>query len=153
MINLMSHLIQMETYYVAVKLFLEHNEKLFIFKDRFGAWDLPGGRIRKDEFATPIEDVIKRKVKEELGDKVEYSLGAPVVTMRVERQEETTDKPRIRIFVVGYQATMTSGTIKLSPQHTEMIWVDPKTFKPEDYFTVGWLKGVRDYVALRKQFS
>jgi ADP-ribose pyrophosphatase YjhB (NUDIX family) len=144
----MSHLSQMDTYFVAVKLFLEKDGKLFIFKDRFGVWDLPGGRIRKDEFATPIEEIIKRKVKEELGDEVEYELGAPVVTMRVERQEASPEKPTIHIFAVGYRATMTGGTIKLSSQHTEMLWVDPKDFKPEDYFSGGWLKGAQDYIAL-----
>lgn len=37
---------QKDTYFVAVKLFLEKDGKLFIFKDKFGAWDLPGGRIK-----------------------------------------------------------------------------------------------------------
>ena len=39
-----------DLYYVAVKVFLERKGKLFIFKDRYGAWDLPGGRIQKHEF-------------------------------------------------------------------------------------------------------
>jgi len=42
-----------------------------------------------------------------------------------------------------------SGEPKLSQRHTEMLWVDPKTFEPETYFTGGWLQGVRDYMALR----
>ena len=40
-----------DLYFVAVKLFLEDKDgKLFIFKDRFGEWDLPGGRLRINEF-------------------------------------------------------------------------------------------------------
>ena len=53
--------------------------KLFIFKNCFGDWDLPGGRIKENEFNKPLEKVIERKIKEELGNKVKYNLGKPVV--------------------------------------------------------------------------
>lgn len=56
-----------DLYYVAVKVFLEDKGKLFIFKDKFGDWDLPGGRIRKDEFEASLDEVIKRKMSEEKG--------------------------------------------------------------------------------------
>lgn len=29
-----------------------------------------------------------------------------------------------------------------------ILWVDPKTFKPEEYFEGGWLKGVEEYLKL-----
>lgn len=35
---------QKDTYFVAVKVFLERDNKLLILKDNFGDWDLPGGR-------------------------------------------------------------------------------------------------------------
>ena len=38
-----------DIYYVAVKVFLEHNGRLLIIKDKQGDWDLPGGRIRTTE--------------------------------------------------------------------------------------------------------
>lgn len=38
---------QKDLYYVAVKIFLEKGEKLFIFKDRYGDWDIPGGRLKE----------------------------------------------------------------------------------------------------------
>jgi len=31
-----------------------------------------------------------------------------------------------------------------------MKWVDPKNFEPEDYFSGGWLKGVKEYLTLRE---
>jgi len=73
---------QKDTYFVAVKVFLERDGKFFIFKDRFGAWDLPGGRIKKDEFKAPLDSIIRRKMKEEIGDAVEYEIGKPIVFMR-----------------------------------------------------------------------
>ena len=64
---------QKDTYFVAVKIFLEKNGKLLIIKDKFGDWDLPGGRIKRDEFEKPLEDIIKRKMLEELGINLQYT--------------------------------------------------------------------------------
>jgi ADP-ribose pyrophosphatase YjhB (NUDIX family) len=139
-----------DTYFVAVKVFVENNGKLLILKDSFGEWDLPGGRIKKDEFETPLEDVVQRKMKEELGSDVHIKIGQPVVFMRHERMEQVTGNPTIRIFAVGYEGKLESGEIKLSERHTEMLWVDPADFHPEEYFKGGWLKGVQDYLKLKK---
>lgn len=148
-----SDLIHKDQYYVAVKLFLEKEGKLFIFKDKWNDWDLPGGRIRKHEFETPLEEVIARKMKEEIGEHVTYTLGAPIVMMRHERVEQepgTESKPAIRIFAVGYEAELREGEPHLGEHHVEMKWVDIGTFKPEEHFTGGWLKGVQDFLALKR---
>jgi 8-oxo-dGTP pyrophosphatase MutT (NUDIX family) len=137
-----------DTYFVAVKLFLERGGKLFIFKDKWNDWDFPGGRIRKDEFDVPLESIIARKMKEEIGDGVAYTLGKPIVLMRHERQEATAGQT-VRIFAVGYSAILTDGEPRLGDHHVEMKWVDVKDFKPEEYFTGGWLKGVQEYLAIK----
>ncbi len=136
-----------DTYFVAVKVFLEKDGKLLIMKDNFGDWDLPGGRIKPDEFETPMEDIVERKMKEELGDNIEYEIGEPAVFMRHERVENAPGNPTVRIFAVGYEGKLLGGEIHLSTRHSEMLWVDPKDFEPEDYFKGGWLKGVREYLA------
>ena len=138
-----------DLYYVAVKVFLEDKGKLFIFKDKFGDWDLPGGRIRKEEFETPLDAVIKRKMSEEIGNEVQYEIGKPIVFFRHERTEASSGQ-QVRIFAVGYEANFLGGEIKLSEIHTQSEWVDIATFKSEDYFTGGWLKGVQEYLKLRK---
>ena len=138
-----------DTYFVAVKVFLEKDGKFLIMKDNFGDWDLPGGRMKKDEFNTPLEKITLRKMSEEVGSEVKYELGKPVVFFRHERVEATDGNPTVRIFAVGYQALWKEGEIRLSERHTEMLWVDPKTFKPEDYFTGGWLKGVQEYLVIK----
>ncbi len=138
---------QKDTYFVAVKVFLEKDGKFFIFKDRFGDWDLPGGRIKKDEFNAPLEDIIRRKMTEEIGSSVKYKIGKPLLFMRHERTDKSSGNLS-RIFAVGYQATFLNGEIKMSEQHTETLWADPKTFKPEKYFTDGWLTGVKEYLEI-----
>ena len=139
---------QKDTYFVAVKVFFEKDGKLLILKDNFGDWDLPGGRIKKDEFEVSLEQIIKRKINEELGNKIKYTIIKPVVFMRHERNEAIPGNPKARIFAIGYSGTLDNGEIILSPRHVEMKWVDLKTFKPEEYFTGGWLKGVKEYTQL-----
>ena len=121
-----------------------------MMKDNFGDWDLPGGRIKKDEFEAPLESIIARKMSQELGDDVKYTVGKPLLFLRHERVEASSGNPTVRIFAVGYPAVWVSGEPKLSERHIEMLWADPKTFKPEEYFRGGWLKGVQEYIALRK---
>lgn len=137
---------QKELYFVAVKLFLEHEGKLLILKDSFGHWDLPGGRIKKHEFETDLNQVVERKLAEELGRHVKIQFSMPTIFMRHKRDEVVGSSTEAKIFALGYIANLVAGEIELSPAHTEMKWVDIKTFKPEEYFIGGWLKGVRDYL-------
>ena len=141
---------QKETYFVAVKVFLEKDGKFLILKDNFGDWDLPGGRIKKDEFYAPLDQVVKRKMSEELGSTISYHVDEkPHLFMRHERREASPGNPTVRIFALGYRAQLETGEITLSPRHTEALWVDPKTFIPETYFKGGWLTGVQEYIAKR----
>lgn len=140
---------QKDTYFVAVKVFMEKDGKFLVLKDNFGDWDLPGGRIKKDEFDVPMDQIVQRKMSEELGSKIEYEIGKPLLFMRHERVEQSADNPTVRIFAVGYEGKLLDGEINLSPRHTEMLWADPKTFNPKDYFTGGWLKGVDEYLSIK----
>jgi ADP-ribose pyrophosphatase YjhB (NUDIX family) len=136
-----------DLYFVAVKVFLRDGDNLLITHDIFGAWDLPGGRIKKDEFNTKLEDVITRKMREEIGDDVKYELGqVNGIFFRVERKEAGLNNKPVRIFAVGYDAEYLSGKVKLGDHHDKFEWVNIKNFKPEDYFTGGWLLGVQEYL-------
>ena len=140
---------QKDVYFVAVKIFLEKDGRILILRDNFGDWDLVGGRIKKNEFDTPLEKMVRHKLSEELGDAIQYEIGKPVVFMRHERTEAAPGNPTVRIFALGYEATLVAEAIQLSERHPEMLWVDPSTFEPEKYFTGGWLKGVKEYLLLR----
>ncbi|MFC1629729.1 NUDIX domain-containing protein [Patescibacteria group bacterium] len=142
---------QKDTYFVAVKVFLEKEGKLLILQDSFGEWDLPGGRIKKNEFNVPLNQITKRKMFEELGDDIQYVIGKPVVFMRHERIEQVQDNPAVRIFAIGYEGILKNGNIKLSDRHSKALWVDPKNFEPQKYFKGGWLKGVQEYLNVRSK--
>jgi 8-oxo-dGTP pyrophosphatase MutT (NUDIX family) len=134
-----------DLYFVAVKLLLRDGDKLLITHDVFGDWDLPGGRIKKDEFDKPLESVIERKIAEELGADVKYKLGKPEVFFRHERKEQRLGE-MVRIFAVGYGAEYLGGDLKLGNHHDKYEWVDVKSFNPEKYFTGGWLIGLKEYL-------
>ena len=142
-----------DVYFVAVKIFLR-NEKgeLLITKDRFGDWDIPGGRLREEDFSVPLEDVIKRKMKEELGDNVVYTLHKPVLFMRHERNEilPSGEKEKRRIFAIGYDALYCGGSLDLGKNHDTYTWVSLCTFVPEELFTGGWLQGIKEFQEIYK---
>lgn len=136
-----------DLYYVAVKVFLKKDDKLLIFKDGFGNWDLPGGRIRYEEFKKSLGLVIKRKLKEELGGAIKYKIGEPFVFMRHERDEVMPHGPtKARIFAIGYHGEFLGGRVALASHHTKYEWVSIKTFKPEKYFKSGWLEGTKAFL-------
>lgn len=146
-------MIAKDLYYVAVKAFLTNKGKLFIFKDGFGNWDLPGGRIREDEFSKPLEKVLARKIREELGNSIRYKLGRPVVFMWHERMEHLPGGrlEKRRIFAVGYETKFLGGTVKLASHHTEYRWIPLKGFRPREYFIGGWRRGVEEYLVRRNK--
>lgn len=137
-----------DLYFVAVKIFLvDKRGRLFIFKDRFNCWDLPGGRIKQNEFKKSLERIVARKIIEEMGAKVKYKLGQPIVFMRHERNEilPKGKKQKVRIFAIGYEAKYLRGEVKLGKNHLEYKFVELKKFRPGKYFKGGWLKGVKEY--------
>jgi 8-oxo-dGTP pyrophosphatase MutT (NUDIX family) len=142
---------QKDVYFVAVKVFLERGDDFLVFKDKFCDWDLPGGRIKKHEFETDLTEVIERKMREELGEDIEYDLiNRPEILMRHERVEASPGNPTVRIFGIGYRAKLKSGEPKPSEAHVEMKWVNIHDYNPDEDFTGGWLKGVHDYLKTKR---
>ena len=145
-----------DTYFVAVKVFLlDSKENLLIIKDIFNAWDIPGGRLREQDFNLPLETIVERKMKEEIGEDVKYILGSPILFMRHERDEilPSGNSEKRRIFAVGYIAQYQKGEIMLGKNHEKYEWVPVKTFDPKTCFSGGWLKGVQDFQAGYDKFK
>lgn len=134
-----------DTYFVAVKALLRRADELLITHDIFGQWDIPGGRLRPEDFNVPLEAVLARKLREELGEALSYELGAPCVFFRHERSEHGLDGRRVRIFAVGYEARYLGGPVSLGEHHDQYLWVHAATFPANQYFVGGWLEGLRDY--------
>ncbi|MGE5426202.1 MAG: NUDIX domain-containing protein [Bacillota bacterium] len=145
-----------DTFFVAVKVFLLDGKGNFLItEDRFGDWDIPGGRLREQDFYTPLEQVVERKIREELGEELAYTLGSPRVYMRHERNEllPTGEREKRRIFAIGYDASYEGGEIKLGENHENYEWVSLAGFQPETKFSGGWLQGVKDFQNLHNDLK
>lgn len=135
-----------ENWFVAVKVLLRDGDNLLVLKDTFGDGDIPGGRLRKDDFTTPLLAVLERKICEEIGPEVRCQINPdPVVLFRHERFEVGSQETR-RIFAVGYEAQFLGGEIKLGDYLESYTWVNINTLNPADYLAGGWLAGVEEYL-------
>jgi len=111
-----------------------------------GFYDLPGGRIDKNEFAIPLLEIVKREINEEIGDiqfKIKpnsVAIGRHCFPARPSRDKEDT-----HIFYVFYEADFVSGEIKISEEHDGFEWIDLSTIDLEKYFTSGILEGMKMY--------
>lgn len=133
------------TFHVAAKVLLRDGDKLLLLHDIFGDWDIPGGRILPIEFGGDIQDVIKRKMTEELGTDVQYQIGKPATYFQVTRVEADTGD-QTQIFAVGFEVEYLGGEIKLGDHHDRYKWVDVSDLDPEHYFEYGWEKGIVKYI-------
>lgn len=109
-------------YQVALKLLLRRgNRVLFIKAADRNRWDLPGGRIDQGEEQVPLEKILAREVREELGAGVKYRLGIPLFQFR-------RPVPKLNTYnlITVYAARYLSGKIRLSFEHVAFQWLDPK---------------------------
>lgn len=143
-----------ENYHVAVKAFIRDGDKLLICKDAFfenesvAEWDLPGGRIKADEFETSLEEILAREIIEELGPDLKYKNNGPAVIFRHRRTEQTAPgKPKISILMIGFDVEYLGGDIKISNEHTEYKWLPVNDLgDAEKYFVGGWIDGIKKYL-------
>jgi 8-oxo-dGTP pyrophosphatase MutT (NUDIX family) len=121
------------TYHVGLKILLKKEKEFLFLTDSIGKhFDFPGGRIDEDELYTPLEKVVDREVKEEMGGDLKYRLGKPLFHFR-----RYFEKKNLQIFLVLFEAEYVSGDIKLSEEHSEIKWIDPNEydFKEEEFFS------------------
>lgn len=136
-------------YHIALKLFLIKKDQLLILEGATPKFiDIPGGRIGQGEFKTPLSAILRREVKEEIGN-VKYLLNIqPLIFWRYE-VPSGKHKGR-RIFYLGYEGKYLSGIIKLSKEHTAYRWVDLKSFTPKLEFKCGFIQAVEDFLTYRR---
>tara|TARA_Y100000310_G_C20432573_1_gene692178 strand:+ start:169 stop:609 length:441 start_codon:yes stop_codon:yes gene_type:complete len=131
---------------VSLKVLLRKDEKVLITTSSDGDLDLPGGRVDVGEEGIPLEDIITREVREELGENVEFSLGSILFVNRLVRNGGEQ-----WVFHIIFDAEYISGDIKLSDEHINYKWVDRGSYEVsrEDF-----LPGDQDkYEAFKKYFD
>lgn len=109
---------------VSLKVLLRNGEKVLLVRGDKGEIDLPGGRIEAGEENVPLETIIAREIREELGEDVKFHSGNPLFVNRVFRKEDGE-----WIFAVVYDAVYISGDIRLSKEHISFEWVDRGSYQ------------------------
>jgi len=117
-----------QTFHVGFKAFIGDREKLLILQDEEGMWELPGGRVEKQEIFKPSKEILARETAEELGDQFEYETG-PVFHAWIRKPDPLENiAPVYRdndfcILLVGILCTYKNGDVVLSPEHTDFRWI------------------------------
>lgn len=96
------------------------DEFLFLRGKKRNKVDLPGGRIDKSEALVPLEDILAREIREELGDEVSYTFGRPLFNFRRLFPEQN-----LNVFLTVYDLEYTGGEIQLSDEHSSFSWLTP----------------------------
>lgn len=121
----------MSKIFVSFHAIIEKYGKILVLKrsskDPFNAdyWDLPGGVMN---FGEEVTQALKREVKEECGLDVDI-LSPMDVSTRIGEGEQYV----AATFICEYK----SGTVKLSKDHSEFKWIDPK--KVPDLEELNWV--------------
>jgi 8-oxo-dGTP pyrophosphatase MutT (NUDIX family) len=133
------------TYHVGLKILLKKGDDFLFLTEATGQrFDLPGGRIDDTEHAVPLTKIVAREVREELGAGVKYTLGNPVFHFRRHLASKGW-----HVFIVVYEAEYLSGQIKLSDEHSNYQWLNPKKFDfKEKHFYIK-----EEFLAFRKYFK
>lgn len=116
-----------------------------------GYFDLPGGRIDVKEFSTPLIDVLRRELKEEIGD-VEVEIGeAPVAVGRhlIGAESDKSEGESIHVLYLFFEVKYLGGNLKISNEHAGFRWLDLTKHKLPDLFKSGLLEGVVMYSKIR----
>lgn len=132
-------------YYVGLKALLQKDGKVLLLRDKkTGRLDLPGGRIDSTEFEVPLEEILTREIREELGDDIVCRLGKPLFQYRRYNMERN-----MPVFLTVYEATVVSGEVRLSEEHSSYEWAEPKGMK----FTEADFGNSNECIAMQKAFD
>ncbi|MDD5750380.1 MAG: NUDIX hydrolase [Candidatus Pacebacteria bacterium] len=140
-------------YQVSLKVFLKNDkgEILGLKAARGGSYegfyDLPGGRIDFDEFTTPFEDIIRRELREEIGD-VEFDLVLKPIGLgrNTNPNKESPLGGNVHIFNVFFEAVYKSGEIKISEEHKGLKWINLEKETLNQFFKFAILEGAIMYL-------
>ena len=139
-------------FHVSLKLvFKDKDERILILKmpensSMAGFYDLPGGRIKKEEKESPFLEIIKREIHEELGNKIIYKIfETPVAIGRHTYISKLTNKKQY-IFWVLFEGRLDGGKIILSNEHEDYDWVNLNKKNYKKYFIKGPLEGMTNYL-------
>lgn len=142
-------------YQVSLKVFLINDkDQILALKAHnkgsySGFYDFPGGRIDRGEFTTSFEEIIRREIQEEVGN-IKFSLDANPVALgrHLIPASEAKGGVDIHVLYIFFKARYISGEIIISEEHNDVMWFNPKTQDPKNFFKSGNLEGIEAFMKL-----
>lgn len=115
-----------------------------------GYYDFPGGRIDADEFQLPFEEIIRRELKEEIGE-VSYKLNPRPAALgrHIIPAQLSSSKKDIQVIYIFYEAEYLRGEVVVNYEHIDSQWLRVSPDNLKKYFISGILEGMRIYLAAR----
>lgn len=112
--------------YIGVKGIICDGNKILITQEPQtfvggGKWELPGGKLSHGEESTPLQDILLREIKEELGPDIKVEIGDLVDIIR-----RPWNKPGCEsdmVFLATYECAYRGGKITLSEENCAYRWV------------------------------
>jgi 8-oxo-dGTP pyrophosphatase MutT (NUDIX family) len=146
---------KMDFYQVSLKVLIknEKGEILALKNPQIGSmggfYDIPGGRIHKDEFSKPFTECITREIEEEIGgikytiDPRPVSFGRHVVSASISPAKKDT-----HVLYIFFKAEYAGGEVEISNEHVSHEWLKLEDLDLEKYFKSGILEGIKNYLML-----
>ena len=140
-------------YQVSLKIILKNEQgQILVLKGHprgsfAGFYDLPGGRIEEDEFSIPLDLIIEREIKEEIGEvDVEIGLKPVAVGRHLIPAAMTEEKKDLHLLYVFFEAKLRSGQVSISNEHDGYKWLSLNDINLADFFKSGILEGIKMYL-------
>lgn len=126
---------------ISLKVLLRNSKgRILILRSKPGSmlrksWDFPGGRIDTHELRRPLAALLKREVREEIGNKVRFTFhNVPIAYGRlIDLPKRYGNHPPI--FYVFFEAAFHGGEISISSEHSGYAWIIMTNRSCSRYFT------------------
>lgn len=144
---------KMDFYQVSLKVLIKNSQgEILALKNPSngsmgGFYDIPGGRLHKDEFSITFEDCIRRELNEEIGD-IKYNLNLRPVSFgrHIVPASISPSKKDVHIIYIFFEADYLGGQIEISREHLGYEWLKFESLDLKKYFKSGILEGIMGYL-------
>ncbi len=104
------------------KAIVKKDDKILLLITKDGYYDFPGGRMDKSEVDLSQHDVLRRELKEELGEDFHFDIKNIAFVSKIKYYDHDREK---RIVVIFFSVNYVSGDILLSDEHAHSQWINP----------------------------
>ncbi|MEI6863881.1 MAG: NUDIX domain-containing protein [Candidatus Adlerbacteria bacterium] len=134
--------------YIGVKGLIVHSDgKVLITQEPThfvggGKWELPGGKIAVGEEEVPLEEILQREIREELGESFNVTVGPLIDIMRRPWNKPGASADQVMLAV--FECPYVGGDITLSEENNNHAWVTAAELEQYE-FIPGYLPVLQKY--------